>query len=466
MKGHRLFVRIFLWFLGAMSLMALVSVVLTVFMSQQGIILTGQQEVLSDALDRNGQKLLQILETEGTPDLSRKIETIRKDTGLAIFIFDGNGVPLKINDTPPSEYMERFGQEAYKLLAQGTTFQVRREMTSVYRRMISPSGKAYILAGVFRSHPTFTRVLTGNPKALFIHLLGLLATALIFCGLLARYLSDPLVRLNRTARSVADGHLDSPVDVSIQKRTDEIGELSRSFDAMKMHLTTLLEAQRRLICDISHELRTPLARLGVALELARKKSDAATSDSLNRIEHESAILNDMIGELLSLSRLEAEMGHIVFEKTDLLAMLDMIVEDANFEARAVNREVVLSAPEYLDPVKLNPELFRRAVENIIRNGLNYTPEGTSVEVAVDIRSRSGHAGIVIRVYDHGPGVPEKELDLIFKPFYRTETSRSRDTGGAGLGLAIAQKSVIAHGGEIHAELPPAGGFVVEMWLPR
>lgn len=465
MKGLRLFQRIFLWFLGAMLLMAGVSVLLTVFMTKQGIILTGQQEILSGALERNGNRLLGIIESDDPARLREEIEKIRNDTGLMIFIFDEQGIPLQVEEGAPREFLDRLGKDAVGLLSQGTTFQVRREFSSVYSKMLSPSGKAFVLVGSLRSSPYIAKILTGNRKALVIHLMGLLVVALLFCAILARYLSDPLVRLSRTARSVSDGDLDAPVDDPIKKRSDEIGELARSFDAMTRHLITLLEAQGRLIRDISHELRTPLARLGVALELSRKKAGAGASESLDRIERESEVLNDMIGDLLSLSRVEAEMEHASFQKEDLLAILDNVVEDANFEARAVNKSVILDCPDKLQPIRMNPELVRRAVENIVRNAVRYTPEGTSVSVAVVPGSGCDNKGVAIRVTDQGPGVPEEELENIFKPFYRTETSRSRDTGGSGLGLAIAHKAALAHGGRIHAELPDGGGMVVEIWLP-
>ncbi|HQL02123.1 MAG TPA: ATP-binding protein [Synergistales bacterium] len=465
MRERKLFLRIFLWFLGAMLLMALVSVLLTVFMTQQGIILTGQQEALSNALDRNGKRLLELHETETPSRLSEEIERIRNETGLAIFIFDGRGTPVPIEGGPSGEFLVRLGKDALNLLDQGTTFQTRGQFSSVFRRLVSPSGKDYILVGSFRRSPYIARVLTGNPKALAIHLLGLLVTALVFCFLLARYLADPLVRLSRTARSVSGGRLDTPVDDGVKKRSDEIGELARSFEAMTRHLTTLLEAQRRLIQDISHELRTPLARLGVALELAQKKSGAVAKESLDRIGRESEVLNVMIGDLLSLSRLEAEMEHMDYEKADLGSILESVVEDANFEARAMKRKVELVYPDDLGLVRLYSELVRRAVENIVRNGLRYAPEGTSVIVRAELLDRDGRPGVSISVRDRGPGVPEAELEEIFKPFYRTESSRSRDTGGTGLGLAIARKAALAHGGDIRAVLPPGGGLLVEMWLP-
>ena len=465
MKRHPLFLRIFLWFLGAMLLMAAVSVTLTVFMSRQGIILTGHQEVLSDALDRHGEKLVETYEEKGKAAAFELMDEIRRETGLAVLLFDDSGVPIRLKEGPPMEFLNRLGQEASRELAQGRTFQIRRETASVYRRMTSSSGRGYILAGIFRRPPSMARVMTDNPKSVLIHLAGLLVAALVFCGLLAHHLSAPLVRLNRTARSVADGRLSTPVDAAIQRRPDEIGELSRSLDAMTRHLTALLEAQRRLIRDISHELRTPLARLGVALELARKKAGSGAAESLGRIERESAILNDMIGQLLDLSRVEAGMGHDSIEPGDLLGLLETVVEDANFEAKPSDRGVVLDAPENLHPVPLNPDLVRTAVENIVRNAIRYTTEGTFVEVCVEEREKEGRAGVSIRIRDYGPGVPESELARIFQPFYRTEAARSRDTGGTGLGLAIAQRAALVHGGSITAENAPGGGLSVEIWLP-
>ncbi len=466
MKWHALFLRIFLWFLGSMLLMAAVSVSLTVFMSRQGIILTGHQEVLSDALDRHGAKLVETYEEKGRVAAFELSDLIRRETGLAILLFDGNGAPIRLRGGPPMEFLNRLGREAADELAQGRTFQIRRETVSVYKRLVSPSGKTYLLVGLFRRPPSMARLFTDNPKSVLIHLAGLLAAALVFCGLLAHHLSKPLVKLSRMACSVAEGQLDTPVDLSIRKRRDEIGELARSLEAMKNTLTALLEAQRRLIRDISHELRTPLARLGIALELARKKAGPAAEDSLDRIERESAILNEMIGQLLDLSRAEAEFGQDFAEPGDLLGLIEAVIDDANFEARAADRGVVLEAPEALPPVPMNRELVRRAVENIVRNALRYTAEGTRIEVRVTEREKEGRPGVSIRIRDFGPGVPEGELPRIFQPFYRTEAARSRDTGGTGLGLAIAQRAAAVHGGSVTAENAAGGGLSVELWLPK
>ena len=466
MKWHALFLRIFLWFLGSMLLMAAVSVSLTVFMSRQGIILTGHQEVLSDALDRHGAKLVETYEEKGRVAAFELSDLIRRETGLAILLFDGNGAPIRLRGGPPMEFLNRLGREAADELAQGRTFQIRRETVSVYKSLTSPSGKTYLLVGLFRRPPSMARMFTDNPKSVLIHLAGLLAAALVFCGLLAHHLSKPLVKLSRMACSVAEGQLDTPVDLSIRKRRDEIGELARSLEAMKNTLTALLEAQRRLIRDISHELRTPLARLGIALELARKKAGPAAEDSLDRIERESAILNEMIGQLLDLSRAEAEFGQDFAEPGDLLGLIEAVIDDANFEARAADRGVVLEAPEALPPVPMNRELVRRAVENIVRNALRYTAEGTRIEVRVTEREKEGRPGVSIRIRDFGPGVPEGELPRIFQPFYRTEAARSRDTGGTGLGLAIAQRAAAVHGGSVTAENAAGGGLSVELWLPK
>ncbi len=153
MKRHALFLRIFLWFLGAMLLMAAVSVTLTVFMSRQGLILTGHQEVLSDALDRHGEKLVETYERRGQAAAFEMMDEIRRETGLAILLFDESGAPIRLREGPPMEFLKRLGLEASSELAQGRTFQIRRETASVYKRMTSSSGRTYILAGIFRRPP-------------------------------------------------------------------------------------------------------------------------------------------------------------------------------------------------------------------------------------------------------------------------------------------------------------------------
>jgi len=229
---------------------------------------------------------------------------------------------------------------------------------------------------------------------------------------------------------------------------------------MAEKIQSLVDSQRRLLGDISHELRSPLARLNVALELARQRSGSEATSALERIQLEAEILNEMIGQLLALTRLESGAEEIRKTEFDLTTLVSEIVKDADFEARSRNRSVELEVPEHCRIVG-NEQLLRSAIENVIRNAVQYTTEGTAVEVKLDC----GEQHTVITVRDHGAGVPENALTEIFRPFYRVDDARDREAGGVGLGLAIAERAVRLHGGKVEAANVNTGGLVVTIVLP-
>ncbi len=250
----------------------------------------------------------------------------------------------------------------------------------------------------------------------------------------------------------------------LAKRHDEIGQLGRDFNLMAERLESMVRAQHRLLGDISHELRSPLARLGVALGLARQRSGNEANGALDRIERESENLNEMISQLLILTRLESGTDGRKRTDVDLAALLREVADDADFEARSINRivQVVMADKCSISGVE---ELLRSAVENVVRNAVRYTPEGTAVEVTLRHRNGAGDNFAVITVRDRGKGVPEEALDKIFRPFYRTEDARDRQSGGGtGLGLAITERAVRLHGGTVKATNASDGGLAVEMKL--
>ncbi len=458
MKRSSLFVTVFLWFLATILLSVAVSFGLTILMTRQGIVLTGEEEVLSKALSLRGRECLGILERDGLEALSATARTIRRETGFSMFFFHPDGRSV-FDDEP--EFVRKIGRRAIESLEEGRSFETRNDFTIVTERMKAASGREYVVVGSFHRPPPVLRVIAEKRVPFAVYLAGFLATALLLCFLLARHISDPLTRLTDAARKLAEGKLDADVDEGVLRRKDEFGELAGAFSRSSRYIRELLDAQKRLIRDISHELRTPLARLGVALELARKKAPAA-EDALARIETEASILNDMIGQLLSLSRLEVEMGNATFEPGDFELLVGKVVEDARFEARPSGKGILFRSEgrEWILPMR--EEILRGAVENILRNALRYTPDGTAVDVSVV----SDAKGVSLRIQDHGPGAPEDELEKIFLPFYRTEAARTRDTGGTGIGLAIAQRAVQQHGGVISASNAKDGGLVVEIVLPR
>jgi signal transduction histidine kinase len=233
---------------------------------------------------------------------------------------------------------------------------------------------------------------------------------------------------------------------------------------MAEQIEDLMSSQQRLIRDISHELRSPLARLNVALGLARRNAGPEIEGSLDRIEREADRLNELIGVLLKLARLESGSEATNRETIDLEQVVREVTSDANFEAQSRNVTVRVVKAE-LCSIRGIREALRSALENVLRNAVNYTAEGTEVEVALDQIRDAGQDLALIQVRDHGEGIPEQLLQNIFKPFYRVADARERSSGGAGLGLTITERIVHLHGGSVEARNSAQGGLVVELRFP-
>jgi two-component system sensor histidine kinase CpxA len=282
----------------------------------------------------------------------------------------------------------------------------------------------------------------------------------LICFRLTRHITSPLFELGRGAEAIAAGNLAARVPEGIRSRRDEIGRLGRDFDRMAARLESLVDGHKRLLGDVSHELRSPLSRLLVALGLTRRANAEEIPELLDRIALEARRLDTLIGQLLTLSRIDNGSHATVVSSIDLTALVHDVVADADFEARAQSRRVVVAAFEECT-VSGSEELLRSAIENIVRNGVRYTPEQTTVDVSI----RRDRDRAVVRVRDRGPGVPEDMLSEIFLPFRRVQTSAETLNEGSGLGLAIAQRAVAANGGRIVAMNGADGGLVVEIELP-
>ena len=284
-----------------------------------------------------------------------------------------------------------------------------------------------------------------------------IATSLAFSALLAWYLARPIRSLRWAFDSAAAGRLDTRVSPRIGSRRDEIADLGRDFDRMAQHLQSLVSAQRRLLHDVSHELRSPLARLQAAIGLARQDPSKLEA-SLGRIERESSRLDELVGEVLTLARLETGTAQRARERVDLVHLAASIAEDARFEAETLGRKLAFSGEGEAQVIG-SAALLHRAVENVVRNAVKFTRGGSTVQVSVHTEPKTA----VVSVTDHGPGVPSADLEKIFDPFYRGESSSG--TSGFGLGLAIAQRAVDAHGGRIRAANVSSGGLRIDIELP-
>jgi two-component system sensor histidine kinase CpxA len=277
-----------------------------------------------------------------------------------------------------------------------------------------------------------------------------------------------VIRLRRAARELAHGNLGARVQgtgtPSPVFRGDEFQALVDDFNHMADRLESLVDAQKLLLRDVSHELRSPLARLSVALELAREDAGKEMTAHLDRIERETARLNQLIGQLLTLSSMEAAEETEDFGRVSLKELLEEVIPDAEYEARQRQSSVVLHADGDV-AVRGKRELLYRAIENVVRNAIRYTEPGTEVEVRLATSQEGANRIATLEINDHGPGIPEDEIQSIFRPFYRVDHARSPHTGGFGVGLAIAERSVKLHHGEVRAFNRKEGGTTVRMCFP-
>lgn len=315
-----------------------------------------------------------------------------------------------------------------------------------HHRPIIINNQRYRLMPDF-SNVTLSRVLN-RPRIIATPILLAAIISAIICLLLARYLTAPIGRLRLATQKLAKGDLDQRVSPSMGQRKDEIVELANDFDYMAEQLQALIESHKQLLRDASHELRSPLARLQVALGLARQRGDDKTTKELDRIEREAERLNELIGQLLTLARLDTKTAEVVIEPIELNELLEQIVDNTAYEARAINRDVSIVETVPVT-IKGNRLLLSSVLENAIRNAIHYTDENTSVEVSLQNDNEKSD-WVAITVRDHGPGIPDHMLTSIFEPFVRVGEARDRQSGGYGLGLAIAKRAVELHGGEITA----------------
>lgn len=450
-----LFFKIFLWFLAAIALMIGVIIFLNWTIQTEPVVSRWQVSIRNQTgiyADTAGQ----IYEQQGMEGLRTFIDRLRVGTTITeIDIVGKDGSILFADVSDLSGYQQLVGQ----------TFQsgdVELELNSpdsalAARKFQTASGAEYSLI-IRWTRPQPVQVF-GETRLRYARWIGLFITALIVCYILALYLTSPIRKLREAAQRLADGELDTRVADRVGRRGDELSGLARDFDVMAEQIESLITSQKTLSRDISHELRSPLARLNVALEIAKTKANDATRPSLDRIETESNRLNEMIGRLLTLSRLESGTDDFERANVNLRKLVEQVSADAEFEAAAKGRSVKVVKLDECS-LKGSESLLQSAVENVLRNALKYTKPETTVEVALE--AQYGNARIVVR--DQGGGVPEEQLKNLFRPFYRVGEARDRGSGGTGLGLAITEQAVHAHDGSVAAR-NVNGGLEVEIKLP-
>lgn len=452
-----LFLKIFVWFFLALIVVAGMTFVVGEIrrMHEPGPPMHGPVEI---AIGAYAQTAAEIYEREGGGALAAYMDRMQNGSGLRAVLFGPQLQELSGRRMPSGA--REVAARAFD--TDKTEMAFGEPPPLMARPVTSARGDRYVL--VAKLQPSM-----GPPPLAHhaMHLIAILLVGGLFCYWLARYLASPVTKLRAATRELARGNLSARVGPSLGRRRDELTALAEDFDLMAEKIESLINSQRRLLGDISHELRSPLARLNVALELARQRSGPDAISALERIQREAENLNEMIGQLLAITRLESGAQALRTAEVDLAPLVRQIADDADFEARSRNRTVQVKS---CDPCTVcgSEELLRRAIENVIRNAVQYTAEKTAVEIEVHCtagskKGEAPHGTIMVR--DHGPGVPESSLTEIFRPFYRVEDARDRASGGAGLGLAIADRSVRLHGGTVAATNAAGGGLLVTITLP-
>jgi len=489
MKHIGLFIRIYLGFWLTIVIVVGVFIYMERLMTTEPMI-KQWQKTIDNSVSFHAEEAAAIYERDGRDTLKNYFQRLEKTTGMKAYLLNEKGI-----EVTGQTLREDIRKQVFLAFQQTSPTYLRTEDVGIFtQRVKNPKGHTYLLAAVFPhpEHPEFGQgppphsMLSEHPPGLppglppgpppglppwpppqgLFHnflirlIIGLIVSAII-CYLLARYLTAPFLKLSSAARQWADGKLSVRVRPSFGSRNDELSSLANDFDFMAERIETLLTSQRNLLRDVSHELRSPLARLNVALELCRQNSSEQSQPHLDRIALETDRLNKLIGQILMYNKMHTETGELQKTRINLSEIAGEIVEDANYETNG-SRAVLLSH----EPVLLqgNYDLLRRAIENIVRNALYHTSDESPVEVSLTQSSEEGKAVVHITVRDHGRGVPEDALPLIFKPFFKIVQNEKHKTG-AGLGLAISETAVRLHDGAITARNAGDGGLIVEICLP-
>lgn len=466
---YSLFWKIFLWFWVTMVVMggAIAWTTAQVGRERIPLMIEHEREQFAENVDRAED----VLRRAGVAGLRTWLADGDHGDDMRLFVFDpagsemlGNAVPPQLMRLLPMLNMGIYPRElpeAQGRRTPGGSPELEREMSRprglIGRPVVVPGEGFYHLVAVFRPPHPLWHLVPIPALALAVLISGLI------CLGLARHLSAPVRRLRTATQAFAAGDLGVRMSrIPGPRPHDEVGGLYRDFDSMAERLQALVESQQRLLRDVSHELRSPLARVQAALGLARQRTGGRAVEELDRIERETERLNELIGQVLSLTRLAAVPGDGQQEPVDLGPLIRDTVKDAEFEAAPRRRHLVIR--ECVPAVVMgDPTLLHSAVENVLRNAVRYTEEDTEVEVALQRGGMPEQAVITVR--DFGPGIASELLSRVFDPFFRASEARDRASGGFGLGLAIAKRAIELHGGSIVAGNHPGGGLQVTIRLP-
>jgi two-component system, OmpR family, sensor histidine kinase CpxA len=452
---QRLFVKIFSWFwVTALVIIGIVFLVRHV-MDLKPIDLSTMYASVAPIL---AEEAARAYESDGPAGF------VRFANGLA----GGHESQLFLLDKSNRDVLSRaISRDALRLAREAGKNQLVATQVSLYERVaaykfVSTSGRPYTLLLYVRSAtPNLTGVLlTAGIPFLF----GLLFVVTILCFWLAYHIATPIHGIQSAARRVAQGDLSARVPHAVSLRRDELAALAMDFDSMVDRIEMLIRTQKNLLTSVSHELRSPLARLNVSLAVMRKHMPDEVVDIADRMERDVARIDTLIGQLLTLSRLEAGLSSGQRENVNFTLLVQEVVADGNFEAKSMGKSVSLESASPVILENADSLALRSACENIVRNAIHFTRPGTEVKVALGMDNATSSPQFILTICDEGPGVPNDALQNIFNPFFRVN-GPARQSEGNGLGLAIALEAIRLHHGSITASNLNPTGLEISVRLP-
>jgi len=453
----RLFSKVFLWFWST------VLALFAIFMASRmvGTRSIPPTDIVASFAPRVADEAAHAYESGGPHEFQQFAQGLVGKSGLELYLIDGYGKDVLSRPIPSDSLnMVRAARSDGRILSR---YGLRSHSSSY--KFTSPSGRPYVL--LIRAGLQLGRFLdaTAGGGLPFFGVVLLMVT--LFCFWLTHHIVAPIQGIQSAARKVAAGDLSVRSPVEISERHDELADLAADFDAMVERMSAFVRSQKDLLSTVSHELRSPLTRLIMSLALLRKQSSSKSEELLQRMERDVERVDTLMGQLLTLSRLETGLSSDGRNNVDLSQLVQEVVADGDFEARSSGKSVGLQAEAGIVVEKADQQALRSACENVIRNAIRFTAPGSEVEVTLKTEKMNAPPQAVVSVRDHGPGVPGELLQQIFQPFFRLKepSGNPRANNGTGLGLAIALEAVRQHRGTIIASNVNPIGLEVKITLP-
>ena len=451
-----LFAKVFLWFW--LTVLALFAIFLA---SRLGTRLVPATDIVASFAPRVADEAARAYESGGPQEFQQFAQELVGKSGVELYLIDGYGKDVLSRAIPPDTLsLVRAARSDGRVLSR---YGFRGHSSSY--KFTSASGRPYVL--LVRADFQMVKFLDATAGGGLPFLGVMLVIVTLFCFWLTHHIVAPIQGIQSAARKVAAGDLSVRAPVEVRERHDELAALAADFDVMVERMSAFVRSQKDLLSTVSHELRSPLTRLMMSLALLRKQSSPESEELLQRMERDVERVDTLMGQLLTLSRLETGLSSDERDTVDLSQLVQEVVADGVFEAQSGGKSVRLQAESGIVIENADQQALRSACENILRNAIRFTRRGSEVEVILKTEKTKLLPQAVLLIRDCGPGVPRESLQQIFQPFFRIKETNGnpRASKGTGLGLAIALEAIRQHRGTIAASNTKPIGLEVKITLP-